>query len=549
MRYRGWHAVDLIANCAELQSAWARESQFNGGLLDILVEQVRRQQPDVVYIQNMALGTPELISRLRPHTRLIVGQIASTLPTFIELPAFDVLISSFPHFVDQFRAMGICAYYQPLAFDSQILSRLGARKPHIPFSFVGGISGGHSKGIELLSDVAAHTPLQLWGYGADALPDTSILKSRHRGEAWSLDMFGLLHASQITLNRHIDVAGRFANNMRLFEATGAGALLITDYKDNLCELFEIGKEVLAYRSAGECAEMVNYYLQHPEEAEEIARAGQLRTLSDHSYSQRMEHTAEILERHLRQPALCQSLGAPGNISQDYQTLDAQSNMDTLSEAWKDPRIPQRQRSLVEMQLAELYSGQVNPIFKILANLLSAAAPEGQRFLEIGCASGYYYEILEYLLNRRIRYCGVDYSEGLIAMAREIYPNAEFVQADGANLPFADNSFPCVISSCILLHTINYLDHIRETVRVAQSYVLVHRTPVCRAGPTQVMRKKAYDVETVELRFNEAELVQAFISQGMLLDQAVQYIALPEQDQYEVSYRFRFAHSPRLELAS
>jgi len=36
--------------------------------------------------------------------------------------------------------------------------------------------------------------------------------------------------------------------MRLYEATGAVFLLITDQKDNLGELFEVGKEVLAYNS-------------------------------------------------------------------------------------------------------------------------------------------------------------------------------------------------------------------------------------------------------------------------------------------------------------
>lgn len=549
MRYSGWHAVDLIANCTALQSAWARENAIGGGLLDILVAQVKQIQPDVIYIQNIALGTPEFLARLRPHTKLIVGQIASPLPTLTHLPSFDILISSFPHFVEQFRATGICSYYQPLAFDSQTLSRLGPRKPVIPFSFVGGISGSHAKGLALLTEVATRTPLQMWGYGADTIPNTSILKSRHQGEAWGLDMFRLLQNSFITLNRHIDVAGNFANNMRLFEATGVGAMLITDYKDNLCDLFEIGKEVAAYRSAGECAELVNYYLQHPKEAEEIALAGQQRTLNSHSYSQRMEQTTEILERHLLRPSLSHFLGTPGNVSHDYQSLDQYSDIATLSEAWKDPHIPIRQRALVETQLEDLYSGKVNPLFKILADLLRAATYGGQTVLEIGCSSGYYFEILEYLLCRRIAYSGVDYSESMVTMAREIYPKAEFIQADGANLPFGDHSFHCVVSSCILLHTVNYLEHIRETVRVAKAYVVVHRTPICRLSKTQVMKKKAYDVETVELRFNETEIVQAFISQGMILDQAVQYISQPELDRYEISYRFRFPHSPRLELGT
>jgi spore maturation protein CgeB len=40
-----------------------------------------------------------------------------------------------------------------------------------------------------------------------------------------------------------------------------GSLLVTDWKKNLHEMFEPGKEVVAYRSAEECAEMVQYYLE------------------------------------------------------------------------------------------------------------------------------------------------------------------------------------------------------------------------------------------------------------------------------------------------
>ncbi len=71
------------------------------------------------------------------------------------------------------------------------------------------------------------------------------------------------HKSFITINRHIDVAENYANNMRLFEATGCGALLITDYKDNLNELFEIGEEIVAYRSPEEAAALIKYYLSNP----------------------------------------------------------------------------------------------------------------------------------------------------------------------------------------------------------------------------------------------------------------------------------------------
>jgi spore maturation protein CgeB len=110
-------------------------------------------------------------------------------------------------------------------------------------------------------------------------------------------MYQILHGSKVTVNHHGDVAP-YANNMRLFEATGVGALLVTDWKVNLHEMFEPGREVVAYRNPEECVELVQYYLEHDEEREAIARAGQERTLREHTYYHRMQELVEIIAKHL-----------------------------------------------------------------------------------------------------------------------------------------------------------------------------------------------------------------------------------------------------------
>jgi spore maturation protein CgeB len=163
---------------------------------------------------------------------------------------------------------------------------------------VGGISRHHGKAIPVLEYLARNTHMQFFGYGADSLNKDSPIRARHHGEVWGLDMYRALARSRITLNRHINVAENNANNMRLYEATGVGSMLITDRKDNLGELFEVGKEVVAYSSPEEAAELIRYYLAHPAEADAIARAGQARTLRDHTYKQRMAELLPILERHL-----------------------------------------------------------------------------------------------------------------------------------------------------------------------------------------------------------------------------------------------------------
>lgn len=319
----GHDAQDMIVNCTPLQKTWAQEHRLRysalalklpqrllrlpvvgpwlsalPGLVEIAVAQIKAVRPDVLYCQDLWFLPPQKLAELRPHVKLIVGQIASPLPPEAYLKEYDLILTSFPHFVPRLRAMGVAAEYFRIGFDTRVLELLGEVEQDIDASFVGGISRHHGKALPMLEYLARSTPIEFFGYGAGGLNRASPIVERHHGEVWGLDMYRALARSRVTLNRHINVAENNANNMRLYEATGVGALLITDRKDNLGELFEVGKEVVAYSSPEEAAEMIRYYIAHPKEARAIARAGQARTLRDHTYQRRMEELVPVLEHYL-----------------------------------------------------------------------------------------------------------------------------------------------------------------------------------------------------------------------------------------------------------
>lgn len=537
----GWKADDLILNVAPLQSAWAKERNIAAeNWFSLAIEQLACLRPDVVYLQDVSIASRAFIEAIRPHAKLIVGQIASPIPDGIYIEGFDILISSFPHFVEQFRNKGVASYYQPLAFEPLILDDMAApTERNISCSFVGGISQVHGKATTLLEYLASATDIQFWGYGSENLPAHSSIRQKHHGEVWGKEMFGILRRSQMTVNRHIDVAGRYANNMRLFEATGCGAMIITDAKENLHELFEPGKEVVVYHSPEECAELIRYYEEHPEAAASIAQAGQIRTLNDHTYAARMKQTAEWLERHLRfkegreqYRELHQS-----HVSTGHTTIDKQEITGRLQRGWMAEELPQRQRALVQQQLESMYKGEVVPPYRIAAEAFAEVVRIGASVLEIGCSSGYYYEVLEYLLSKKLRYTGVDISPAFIAMAKEYYPSAQFSVADGAELPFADASFDIVFSAGVLLYAVDYQQHIAETCRVADNVIIVHRTPLCFSRPTQFLKKRAYGVETVELVFNERELLNEFAKYGYMPENSLVIEENANEDYAEKTFVF------------
>jgi hypothetical protein len=305
----GHEAKEIVANCEPLQRQWAREHGIkldnfkwmfrrsaSNWMARILFAQVKHYRPDVLHIQDMNGTSPEFLRQIRPHVGLITGQIACAIAPGLDFSEYNLVLSSFPHFVQQFRRDGLSSEYFNLGFEPRILRLLKKTERHDAV-FVGGLSTHHAERIKLLEKVATDQQIEIWGYGIESLRPDSPLSKLHRGNAWALSMYQILLNAKIVLNHHINVAGHYANNMRLYEATGVGTLLLTDYKSNLNTLFEPGKEVVAYRSPEECCELIAHFLAHDDERESIAKAGQARTLGGHTYYHRMEEFIDIVERY------------------------------------------------------------------------------------------------------------------------------------------------------------------------------------------------------------------------------------------------------------
>lgn len=304
LRALGHEAREFVVNCTPLQAAWARERGLDLDVErareDVLLAQVRDFEPDVVYVQHVHFLSDSALRELKRISGYLVGQLATDPPNVARLRAFDLITTALPQFVEWFPAAGVRTELLRIAFDERALARVESAPPHEEHAvvFVGSLGRTQHRGANaLLARAARRLEIDFWGYGARYWPPWSPVKRRYRGEAWGVDMYRVLYASRIALNRHAAIAGRFACNMRLFEATGMGTLLLTDRKDNLAELFDVGSEVVDYETADELVERARHYLEHDEERRRIASAGQERTLREHTYRTRMPELLEILDRN------------------------------------------------------------------------------------------------------------------------------------------------------------------------------------------------------------------------------------------------------------
>lgn len=86
-----------------------------------------------------------------------------------------------------------------------------------------------------------------------------------------------------------------AVNQRVFDVPATGAFLLTDYREQIENLFDPGSEIICYNSPEEANVLAARYLARPDERKAVAHAARQRILAEHTY----DHRLRALARHMR----------------------------------------------------------------------------------------------------------------------------------------------------------------------------------------------------------------------------------------------------------
>ena len=187
----------------------------------------------------------------------------------------------------------------------------------------------------------------------------------------------------------------------------------------------------------------------------------------------------------------------------------------LSDSWKDPNIPGLQWKIVQPQIIKFKQGKEVPLFEVFCESIKTCidfSPNvAPSVLEIGCSSGYHGFVLSQRFPK-FKYIGVDFSSKFIEYGKTQFPDLDLQVQDATSLKYPNEHFGIVVSGGVLLHLNDWKLGIKESCRVAQNYVVFHRTPVTQA-PTTLFTKMAYGVQMFEWSFNESEFISEVESQG------------------------------------
>ncbi|GFO53235.1 hypothetical protein GMSM_02420 [Geomonas sp. Red276] len=304
----GYEAHLVVANCPFTQGMWLKENgrtlpSENQWLFDILRMQIDTLRPDIVYMGNPIVFDGRFIATLAEKPPLVAGWRAASIDPSTDWSNYDLIVSSSTVCLDAARAMGVPAVerFSP-GFPTFLSLAVQDAPKRYNVIFTGGWSPEHGKRNALLREIAragqdgAFEPaFFLAGDPRQMPPEVARI---NRGALWGLDMYRALRQGEIVFNAHIDMAGAESSNMRMFETTGVGSFLLTEYNDNIKNYFEPGVELETYHNSGDLMEKIDHYLKHPLEREVIASRGRKRCSLEHSMENRILELDQILKRHL-----------------------------------------------------------------------------------------------------------------------------------------------------------------------------------------------------------------------------------------------------------
>lgn len=351
----GYDAYEIVANAFPLQKKWCSENNLRyGNIKENVIHQLQLMRPEIIWFQDSYTFNGEFIDHIRkivPTIKLVIGNCCSPISKhYYQLfKSFDLITVCAPYFKKLLESNHLpeCIII-PHAFDNRILNEIN---PTVNFKndllFTGSIildQKFHNERINFLellikSGININLPINLnqssskcihikqivflitrllkiikcdsLNQKIEILKKVSMLeyyptpskisktiKKQIQPSVFGLKMFEEILASKITFNIHGDIAANFAANMRMYEVTGMGSCLLTDWKPDIAKYFIPDEEIVTYKTFDEAKEKIDWLLRNPNEMLRIASKGQKRTLSDHTFLNRATKLSEVIQSRI-----------------------------------------------------------------------------------------------------------------------------------------------------------------------------------------------------------------------------------------------------------
>jgi spore maturation protein CgeB len=240
--------------------------------------------------------TPEAVAQLRGSNIRVAlwfpDHVANLGRQLMFLAPYDALFFKEPQLVERLRAMlDLPVYYLPQACNPRWHRPLTPAGTE-PYLVIAG--GQYPSRVRLLERIIAKgIPLKIYGGHFPKWLGETTAQSAYTGQYLAREEKARVFRSAVGVLNTMHPAEINGVNLRLFEAAGCGAAVLTEYRPTVPELFATGTEVLTYRDFDELVDQATRLLNEVGLTARLGDAAARRAHRDHTYDLRV---ASILEK-------------------------------------------------------------------------------------------------------------------------------------------------------------------------------------------------------------------------------------------------------------
>ena len=266
-----------------------------------LATEVRQQRPDLLLCAGGERILPETVEAARATGTTTVlwtiDSVKSRDPRIALASYFDFVFCGGTEMIEALRGSRLRngPSWLPFACDPELHRpiKLSPEEESLygcDIAFVGSLHLDLYPNRLPMLEALADFKMGVWGPGARALPASSPIHGKIRGDGIGYEEWARIYSSaKIVLCAHSsypDIPCTQASP-RVYEVLACGGFLLCDDQPDVRALFEDGQDLAIFRSLSDLNHKARYYLDHDQERREIAVRGREKVLAKHTYRHRV----------------------------------------------------------------------------------------------------------------------------------------------------------------------------------------------------------------------------------------------------------------------
>jgi spore maturation protein CgeB len=282
----------------EITPIWYDE--YHEDLQQEIIKKANEIKPEVIFFI-LQLGQIEKITlkKLKDDGHFLVNWFGDDQWRFDDFSSkyanyFDVCITTDKFSIEKYKAIGqeniILSQWASLASKIEYKNV----KYQYDVSFIGGANPFRKWFVKELSKrgVKVHCFGAGWENGRvsyDEMEEIFVTSkiNLNISNSTQYDIRYLLANPRNIVNTLRSAKNKSQTKARIFEIPVQGGFELTEYVPSLEDYFNIGKEIVCYRDIDEAELLINYYLKHEDEREDIKLTGVEKARKEHTFKNRI----------------------------------------------------------------------------------------------------------------------------------------------------------------------------------------------------------------------------------------------------------------------